>query len=57
MTTFELLANRVGDRDHLLCRRMMSDVVDHFRTAIDVGALMGKRIGETTVQKFLQASH
>ena len=29
----------------------------HFRTAIDVGAAMGKRIGETTVQKFLQASH
>ena len=29
----------------------------HFRTAIDVGAAMGKRIGETTAQKFQQVPH
>ena len=29
----------------------------HFRTAIDVGAAMGRRIGETTAQKFQQVPH
>ncbi|HVG05888.1 MAG TPA: vanadium-dependent haloperoxidase [Burkholderiaceae bacterium] len=29
----------------------------HFRSALDAGTAMGKRIGETTVQKFQQASH
>ena len=29
----------------------------HFRTAVDVGAATGKRIGETTAQKFQQVPH
>ena len=29
----------------------------HYRTAVDVGAAMGKRIGEATAQKFQQAPH
>jgi hypothetical protein len=29
----------------------------HYRTGVDVGATMGKRIGELTVEKFLQMSH
>ena len=29
----------------------------HYRSAVDVGAAMGKQIGELTAQKFLQMSH
>jgi len=29
----------------------------HYRTGVDVGATMGKRIGELTVEKFLQMPH